>query len=193
LSILYHTTIWFSCYPSNSFWYNGTYFSLCVYDLYRVPKHFVSNYAQGVTIGTTAVYEVLTSYNYLCIHLSIGTLVEAPPWHPANHHMQIRFGRRHGDGSCICGGIVRQIGIVDIISRWKEICVPILLHVSFDLILVTKLWDMIMCLCMRKGQTHHLKVLESKSGCKTAKTFDFGLQVTLKWESNSWIRDEIDK
>ena len=42
-----------------------------------------------------------------------------------------------------------------------------------------------------QGQTHHVKVLESKSGCKTAKKFNFCLQVSVKWERNSEISDEI--
>jgi len=112
---------------------------------------------------------------------------------PANHHIEIRFGGRHGDSSCICGGIERQIGIIDVLSWWKEICIPILLRVSLYLISVTKLWDMIICLCKCKGQTHHPKVLESKSGCKMSKTFDFCWQVTVKSESNSLISDEILK
>ena len=38
---------------------------------------------------------------------------------------------------------------------------------------------------------HHVKVLESKSGGKMANTFNFYLQVTVKWQSQSYISDEI--
>jgi len=37
-------------------------------------------------------------------------------WPPANHHIDFGFGRRHGDGSCVSGGIDRQRVIGDIIS-----------------------------------------------------------------------------
>jgi len=70
-------------------------------------------------------------------------------------------------------------------------CVPILLRVSFFLISVTKLWDMIFCLCMCKGQTHYAEGLESKSGFKMAHTFVFCLLITAKEESKSYISDEI--
>jgi len=99
----------------------------------------------------------------------------------------------HGELPGVCREIESQMGIVYIISRWREIWVPILLCVSVVLISVIKLWDMIIGLWMCKGQTHHLKVLESKWRCMTAKTFDFFLQVTVKWESTSWISDEINK
>jgi hypothetical protein len=54
-------------------------------------------------------------------------------------HVDIGFGQRHGDSSCICGGIDMQIVIFDVISRSKIFCVPILPRVSFVLILVTQL------------------------------------------------------
>jgi len=58
---------------------------------------------------------------------------------PANHHIDFGFGRRHGDGSCVSGGIDRQIVIFDVISWRKANCLPILQRVSFFLISVTKL------------------------------------------------------
>jgi len=48
----------------------------------------------------------------------------------ANYHIEIGFWWRHGDGSCVTGGIHSQIGIFDVVSWVKAICVPILLHVS---------------------------------------------------------------
>ena len=111
---------------------------------------------------------------------------------PANHHMKTGFRWRHGDGFCVSEGIQRQIGIFDVISRCKAICVPMLPRVKWFFISVTKLWDMIIRLSMCKGQTHHAKVSESKSVRKTANTFDFYLPITVQWQSKSHISDEID-
>jgi len=110
---------------------------------------------------------------------------------PANYHIDIRFRRRDGDGSCVCGRIDMQTVILDVRSRWKASCLPISLCVSFLLISMTKLWDMMIRLCMCKGRTHHVKVLDSNSHCKTAKTCSFFLQVTVKWQCKSNISDEM--
>jgi len=112
-------------------------------------------------------------------------------WPPANYHIDIGFRRRDGDGSCICGRIDMQTVIFDVWSRGKASCLPILLCVSFFLISVTKLWDLIIRLCMCKGRTYHVNVLESESRCKTAKTFSFILQVTVKGQSKSNIIGEM--
>jgi len=82
-------------------------------------------------------------------------------WPPANYHIDIGFRQRDVDGSCVCGRIDMQNVILDIWSRGKASCLPILLRVSFFLISVTKLWDLIIRLCMCKGRTHHVNVLES--------------------------------
>ena len=102
---------------------------------------------------------------------------------PATHHIEIGFTRRHCAGSCVSTEIETQIGIFGIISLWKAICVSILLCVSFFLISVNKLWDMIICLCKCKGRTHHENVLESKAGCQMSNTLDFCLRITVLWES----------
>jgi len=112
-------------------------------------------------------------------------------WRPANYHIDIGFRRRDGDGSCVCGRIAMQNIILDVWSRGRASCLPILLRVSFFLISVTKLWDLIIRLCMCKGRTRHMNILESESRCKTAKTFSFILQVTVKLQSKSNIRDEM--
>jgi len=112
-------------------------------------------------------------------------------WPPANYHIDIGFRRRDGDGSCVCGRIDMQTVIFNVWLQGKASCLPILLRVSFFLISVTKLWDLIIHLCMCKGRTHHVNVLESESRCKTAKTFSFILQVTVKWQSESNSSDEI--
>ena len=110
---------------------------------------------------------------------------------PANHHTEIRFRQRQGGGSCVMIGIESQIDIFYIITQSKAMCVLIWLCVSFFFILVTKLWDMIIHLCMCKGRTHHAKDIQSLSGCNIANTFDFCLPIAVKWESNSYISDEI--
>jgi len=112
-------------------------------------------------------------------------------WPPANYHIDIGFRRRDGDGSSICGRIYMQNVIPDIWSRGKASCLPILLRVSLFLISRTKLWDLIIRRYMCNGRTHHVNVLESESHCKTAKTFSFILQVTVKWQSKSNISDEM--
>jgi len=110
---------------------------------------------------------------------------------PANYHIDIRFRRRDGDGTCICGRIQVQTVHFDVWSWWIASCLPILLSVSFGLISVTKLWDMIIRLCMCKGWMHHAIVLKSKSGGKTAIKFGLILQVTVKRQSKSNISDKM--
>jgi len=110
---------------------------------------------------------------------------------PANHDIDFGRRRRHDDGSWVGSGIESQQVPFDVKSWWKVIRLPILLHVDFFLILVTKLWDLIIRLCMCKGQTHHPKVLVSNSGAKTANTSDFYLPVTFQWQSKSYISDKI--
>jgi len=65
------------------------------------------------------------------------------------------------------------------------------LCVSFFLISVTKLCDMIIRLCMCNGRKHNVEVLESKSRGNRAQTFDFYLQVTVMRQSKSYINDEL--
>jgi len=112
-------------------------------------------------------------------------------WPPANYHIDIGFRRRNGDGAWVCGRIDMQTVIFDVWSRGKASCLPVSLRVSFFLISLTKLWDMIIRLCICKGRTHHVNFLESESHCMTTKTFCFVLQVTVKWQSKSNIRDEM--
>jgi len=104
---------------------------------------------------------------------------------PANHHIDFRFRWRHGDSSCVSGRIDRQSAIFGVISWRKASCLPTLLCVSFFLISETKLGDMVIRLCMCKGTTHHVKLLESKSWGKMAQTCDFYIHVTVMWQSKS--------
>jgi len=110
---------------------------------------------------------------------------------PANHHIESGFGQRHGDGSCVIREIDRWIGIFDVISLWKTRVVPILLCVSVFLTSVTKSWDMVFCQCLCKGRTHHAKVLEPKWSSKTANKLDFSLPISVRWESKTYISNEI--
>jgi len=57
----------------------------------------------------------------------------------ANYHIDIGFRRRHGDGFCVTGSDDSPIGIFDDVFRIKAICEPVLLHLSFFWISVTKL------------------------------------------------------
>ena len=54
-----------------------------------------------------------------------------------------------------------------------------------------QLWDVIIRLCLCKGRTHYVKVLESKSGDKIADTFDLQQHVTVQRPTKSNISDEI--
>jgi len=108
----------------------------------------------------------------------------------ASYHVQIRFVRRYGDCSCIMGGVNMQVDIFDLVSLRNAICVPIGLHVSCYLISVTKLWDMIICLCMWKGWMGNGNVLESKSHWLTANQHHIVLPVTVKPENYNYIWHE---
>jgi len=97
----------------------------------------------------------------------------------AIYHNESGFGRRDSVGSCFCDTSDRPILIFDVISLWKAIFVPILLFLSIFLISVTKLWDMIICLWMCKGPTHHVTVLEPKSSSQMANKLNFSLPITV--------------
>ena len=84
-----------------------------------------------------------------------------------------------------------QTVILDVWSRWNARCLAILLRVSYFLISVTRLWDIIIRLCMCKGRTHHVNVLKSKSHWETAQPVSLLLHVTVKRQSKSNISEEI--
>ena len=108
-----------------------------------------------------------------------------------DYHIDIGFRRREGDGSCCCRKIDMQTAIIDFRLLRKASYLTISLRVRCFLISVTQLWDMIICQCKCKGRTHHVKVLDSKSHCTTAKTCGFFLQVTAKWQCKCNISDEM--
>jgi len=83
-----------------------------------------------------------------------------------------------------------QIGICDNVSLRKVIDELILLHVSYYLIAVNKLWDMIIRLCMCKGLIVHANVLEFKSYRLTTNEHDIVLLVNVKSDNLNRIRDE---
>jgi len=91
---------------------------------------------------------------------------------PAYFHIEIRFGWRNGDGSCITCGANRWIDIFDDAYLGNDVSVSILLRAIFCLISVTKLWDMIMHLCMWKGGVGHAKFLDSKYHWLTSNELD---------------------
>jgi len=93
----------------------------------------------------------------------------------ANYHIEIRFGRRNGDGSSVAGVILRQSGTFDDVSLWKAIGVHILLLVNYFLRLVTKLWDMIIGLGIFNSFTHHANILDSKLAWWTTKILDINV------------------
>jgi len=107
----------------------------------------------------------------------------------ANHHIEIRFRQNDGDSLCGAGGIEWQNGIFVIISRQKVLPVTMLLHVSFCLISVTKLWDMIVQLWICKHHLHHAKVLDFKSDCKMTNELNIVWSITVEWESQQYVSD----
>ena len=146
-------------------------------------EHTLACTNYGAWFITHSKYEACWTHKLWPLHIAS----------PANHHIDIEFWRRNGDGSSINRRIKRQIYIFDVISLWDAICVPIVLHVRFFLISVTKLWDMVMYLCMCKGRMHHTKGLGTKSRCKMANTCNYCLPITVKWESKSYINDKMEK
>jgi len=110
---------------------------------------------------------------------------------PATHHIEGGFWRREGDGLGVAGGIDRQIVILNVISIWKVTSVPPLLRVSEFLMSVTTLWDMMICLGMRKGRIHHANGPDFESACKTTNELDIVWPIIFKWESKNSITDEI--
>jgi len=103
----------------------------------------------------------------------------------AYYNIETGFRRRHGDGSCVTAGMNRPIGIGDNVSIWNVRSVPISLHVSFYFISVTKLWDMIIRLCMSKGQIGHANVLDFESHWLTTNERDIVLPVTGKSDNQT--------
>jgi len=84
-----------------------------------------------------------------------------------------------------------QSGIFDNVSLWKAILLPILLCVSHVLISVTKLWDMILSLCMCKGQTGFATVLDSNTHYWITNNHDMILDGTGTWDRKDIISDKI--
>jgi len=107
-----------------------------------------------------------------------------------NDHVEIRFRQRPGDSFCIARGMNRQIGIRNDVSPRKATNEPIFLCASFYLISVTKLWDMIIRLCMCNSRVVHGNVLQFKSYWLTTNECDMVLLVTFKSDNLNRIRDE---
>jgi len=101
----------------------------------------------------------------------------------AKYHTVIGSGRWNSDGSCIAGEVNRQITIFNDFSLRRVICVPIVLRSSLYWISVSKLWEIIICLCMCNSRMGHAKVLDSKSHQLMTHKHDIVLPVTAKLES----------
>jgi len=110
----------------------------------------------------------------------------------AKYHIVIGFWRRHGDSSCVAGRMNSQTGISDNVSFCNVIPVPTFPRVSIYLISVTKLWDMIIRLCMCKGRISHAKALDFISHWLTTNEHDIVLPITGKSDNSIKIRDETD-
>jgi len=143
--------------------------------------HIFSPARLGVRFVTDYISDASSTRKRLPLHIAFR----------ANYHIEIGFGRRNGDGSCICGGIENQIEIFDDVELWKAICVSILLRVSFESISVTKLWDMIIHLCICKGHMQHSNVVNSKSRHKTTNEPVIVFHVTVVCQRKTQISDEI--
>jgi hypothetical protein len=77
-------------------------------------------------------------------------------------------------------------------SMWKAIREPILLLVSFYMISVTKLWNMIIRVYMCKGGKYLAKVLVSTMSFMMTNKLHSASMVSVKWESTNIIGDEIE-
>jgi hypothetical protein len=104
-----------------------------------------------------------------------------------NYHIEIVFGRKPGDGSCVTGGIDRPISNIDDVALIQVICVPIMLRGSCFWISVTKLWDMIIFQCLYKGRTGHLKDPDAKSSWWMTNKRYISLSATVKLEIKTSI------
>jgi len=100
----------------------------------------------------------------------------------ANYHTGIGLRWTYCNGSFVVGTLYAQLVSIDNFSLRKVIGVPILLCVIIFFISLTKLWDMISCLCMCKYHTAHTKVLYSKLGWLTVDQPDIVLPITDKWQ-----------
>jgi len=99
------------------------------------------------------------------------------------YHIEIIFGRRNSDGFCVTGGVKRHIDNFDDISLEKVVHGLILVGIRFYLISVTKLWDMIIHLCMCKWWIGHANVQDSESSWLTTNEYDIILQITIQSEN----------
>lgn len=84
-----------------------------------------------------------------------------------------------------------HIAIFDDVSPSNRIGIPTLLSISYFLLSLTSVWDMIRHLCIGKGPMGHSIVLYSKSCWLTINQLDIILPVTVKWEPKIWIGDKI--
>ena len=108
-----------------------------------------------------------------------------------NYHTAIGLRWTHCNGLFFVHRLDEQIAIIDNISPWKVIDVCILLCVSIFWISLTIVWDIITHLCMCKGHTGHMKVIDSKLGWLTSDVHDIILPLMDMWECAIWIKDKM--
>jgi len=108
-----------------------------------------------------------------------------------NYYTAIGFRWTYCNGLFVISTLPAQLVIIDNLSLRKVIGVPILLQVNIFWISVTKLWDMIICLCMCNGHTGHTQVLHSKLSWLTINQPDIVLPLTDKWEHAIQIGEKI--
>jgi len=99
-----------------------------------------------------------------------------------NYQIAIRFWQRNGDSSCVANGVNRQIAMFDDVSLGKPIGVPIILSISFFLNSVTKMWDLVIPLCMWMGRMGQANVLESQKHWLMTNELNMILPATIKSE-----------
>jgi hypothetical protein len=101
----------------------------------------------------------------------------------AKYYIEIRFEQSNGDSSCVAWEVNRWIEIFDDLSFIKVIQQPIKLGVTFHLISVSNMWDMMIRLGTCKGQMGDTAVLDSKSLCLMTDGRDIVLPITVKLEN----------
>jgi len=154
------------------------YMRLCSGTNTVIQMHCITAVQNGAQIVTLQSITACSSWQLLPLHM-----ISLP-----RNNRGIWFRQWNGNGSCVVGRTDGQTAIVDDASLWKANCVPILLSVSFWMISVMKLWDMIIGLWMRKGYMGRVQVLDFNSSWSTSNELGIVVSITFKWESKIQIK-----
>ena len=100
--------------------------------------------------------EIVACYTHKLLPLIITSLL--------NDDTGFGFWWTYCNGSFVICTPCAQIEIIDYLSSWRVIGIPISRHFGICLISLTELWDMTICLCMCKGHTGHTRVQDSTVG-----------------------------